>query len=157
MNTWEFLYLVGMGVAFLTAMSISIQICKERERDLDKWFLSITIASLIVSFLSWAVPIVCLYGKIHDFTTRQKKPDNCSEKTESSIYAQEIEDMKSKIKQYEELNASILETDRALVKRAMKIKELFILLDNEKEVLFSSKFSKEKYQKLKDDILNGEK
>ena len=65
--------------------------------------------------------------------------------------------MKSKIKQYEELNASILETDRALVKRAMKIKELFILLDNEKEFLFSSKFSKEKYQKLKDDILNGEK
>lgn len=157
MNVWEFLYLVGMGVAFLTAVSVSIQICKEEERDLDKWFLSITIASLIVSFLSWAVPIVCLYGKMRDFTIGQKKPDNCSEKTESSLYAQEIEDMKSKIKQYEELNASILETDRALVKRAMKIKELFILLDDEKGVLFSNKSSKEKYQKLRDDILNGEK
>lgn len=157
MNVWEFLYLVGMGVAFLTAMSVSIQICKEEKRDLDKWFLSMTIASLIASFLSWAVPIVCLYGKIQDFTIGQKKPDNCPEKTESSLYAQEIEDMKSKIKQYEELNASILETDRALVKRAMKIKELFILLDNETEVLFSSKSSKEKYQKLRDDILNGEK
>lgn len=157
MDVWEFLYLVGMGVAFLTAISVSIQICKEEERDLDKWFLSIIIASMIVSFLSWAVPIVCLYGKMWDFTIGQKKPDNCSEKTESSLYAQEIEDMKSKIKQYEELNASILETDRALVKRAMKIKELFILLDDEKGVLFSNKSSKEKYQKLRDDILNGEK